>query len=75
MKAMVKKTHGFTLVELVIVIVLSGILAGVVMQFITMPIDAYVDQSRRARLVENADMAIERIAQDVHAALLEDVAV
>ncbi|MDJ0740655.1 MAG: type II secretion system protein [Gammaproteobacteria bacterium] len=61
--------RGFTLVELIIVVVLSGVLSLVVMQFIAVPVDAYVDQSRRARLVEIADVAVERIALDVHAAL------
>ena len=61
--------RGFTLVEMIVVIVVSGILAGVVMQFITAPIDAYMDQSRRARLVDIAHNAIGRITRDVQQAL------
>lgn len=63
------RERGFTLVELVIVVVISGILSLAVMQFISVPVDAYVDQSRRAKLVGIADMAVDRISQDVRAAL------
>lgn len=63
------KARGFTLVELVVVIILSGILATVVMQFVTAPIDSYMDQSRRARLVDIAQGAVNRIAWDVQRAL------
>jgi MSHA biogenesis protein MshO len=60
---------GFTLVELVIVIALSGILATVVMQFVTTPIDAYVDQSRRARLVDIAHQAMGQVTRELQRAL------
>ena len=43
------RQRGFTLVELVVVIIIAGALSIVVMQFITTPVDIYVDQSRRAR--------------------------
>lgn len=66
---------GFTLVELVVVILLSGILSVVVMQFITAPIDVYVDQSRRARLVDTAQSAIQRLAYDVRRAVPNSIRV
>jgi MSHA biogenesis protein MshO len=69
MNQMLHRAHGFTLVELVIVIVLSGILAGVVMRFITMPIDAYVDTSRRAGLVDIAQNATGQITRALQRAL------
>ncbi len=64
-----KTQRGFTLVELIIVIILSGALSMVVMQFITAPIDAYVDQGRRARLVDIAETAMGQISRDVRQAL------
>lgn len=67
--------QGFTLVELIIVIALSGILSGIVMQFITTPIDAYVDQSRRGRLVDIAEQALGRIVRDVQRALPNSIRV
>lgn len=69
------KAKGFTLVELIIVIALSGILAGIVMQFITTPIDAYVDQSRRGRLVDIAEQAAGQITRDVQRALPNSIRV
>lgn len=61
--------NGFTMIELVVVIVVSGILTLSIVQFISAPIDAYVDQSRRARLVAAAESALDRITIDVRAAL------
>ena len=66
---------GFTLVELVIVIVISGALSIVMMQFITAPIDTYVDQSRRARLVESAQSVMQRLAYDVRLAVPNSIRV
>ena len=63
------RQNGFTIVELVIVIILSGVLATVIMQFITTPIDVYVDQSRRTRLVDIAQSALGRVSREVQQAL------
>ncbi|MCB1772446.1 MAG: type II secretion system protein [Gammaproteobacteria bacterium] len=69
------RQRGFTLVELVIVMILSGILSLVVMQFITRPIDIYVDQSRRARLVEQSLSVMQRLARDVRLAVPNSIRV
>jgi MSHA biogenesis protein MshO len=69
------RQHGFTLVELVVVMVISGILSLVVMQFITRPIDIYVDQSRRARLVEQAQSVMQRLARDIRLAVPNSIRV
>lgn len=63
------RQRGFTVVELIIVIILSGILSTVVMQFITAPVEAYVDQSRRARIVDIAQNALGHVRRDVQQAL------
>jgi MSHA biogenesis protein MshO len=60
---------GFTLVELVIVIVLVGILATISVQIIRQPIDASADAQRRARLADAADQAMARISRDLRLAL------
>lgn len=64
---------GFTLVEAIIVIVITGILAGTVAVFIKGAVDAYIDSARRAELTDVADTAVRRIARDIHLALPNSV--
>ena len=60
---------GFSLFELIIVIVLLGIMAGCAGLLITTTVDAYNDQVRRQLLVDQAEMALRQIARDVRRAL------
>ena len=60
---------GFTLMEAIITIVLTGILAAMVAVFIRAPIKAYFDVTRRAELTDIADTAMRRVSRDVRAAL------
>ncbi|MDP2195359.1 MAG: type II secretion system protein [Rhodocyclaceae bacterium] len=60
---------GFTLIEMIMVIVITGILAGMVAVFITKPVEGYVDSVRRAELTDAADVALRRITRDVRLAL------
>ena len=66
---------GFTLLELVLVIAITGIVAAMVGVFIRQPIDAYVDQARRAELSDSADLALRRIARELARALPNSVRV
>lgn len=66
---------GFTLVESVIVIVITGILAAVVAIFIRAPVQGYFDTVRRAELTDQADLALRRITRDVRLALPNSVRV
>jgi MSHA biogenesis protein MshO len=68
-----RHARGFTLVEAIMTIVLTGILAGTVAVFVVAPIKAYQDVTRRAELTDIADTALRRIARDVRAALPNSV--
>ena len=64
-----KDMSGFTLIELIVVIVITGILSTMLVGFITNPINTYIDVTRRAQMVNNADMALRHIQRDIRKAL------
>lgn len=64
---------GFTLVELIIVIVITGILAGIVAVFIKTPIQQYIDIARRAEITDIADTALRRMGRDIRTAVPNSV--
>ena len=61
--------RGFTLIEAVMVIMITGIIAAAVAVFIGNPLKSYTDSARRARSTDVADVALRRIARDVRLAL------
>jgi len=61
--------RGFTLVELVMVIVIMGVIGGIVSVFMKSPIDAYFASARRAALTDTADTTMRRMARDIQRAL------
>lgn len=64
-----KNRRGFSLVELMVVIVALGVLAGSVAVFLHAPVRAYFDSARRAALADAADLASRRIARELQGAL------
>jgi MSHA biogenesis protein MshO len=60
---------GVTLIEMVIVISITAIIAGGVAVFISRPFESYVDTARRAELTDIADTALRRITRDLRTAL------
>lgn len=66
---------GLTLVELVVTIVVTGIIAAGVAVFIRQPVEGYIDAARRAELTDEADTALRRITRDLRTALPNSVRV
>jgi MSHA biogenesis protein MshO len=70
-----KRARGFTLIELVVVIVLSTIVISFMAMFISGPVKGYTDQVRRAELVDVTDNSLRRIARDIRRALPNSIRV
>lgn len=64
-----QQQRGFTLVELVMVIVILGVIGSMVSVFMKGPIDAYFASARRAALTDVADTTLRRMTRDIHKAL------
>ncbi len=75
MTAMTKSQRGFTLIEAIIVITITGIIAGMVAMFIRAPVQGYFDSARRAELTDIADTAQRRFSRDLRLALPNSVRV
>src|SRR3990172_10428805 len=67
--------EGFTLVEMIMVIVITGIIGGIVAVFLKAPVQQYMDVARRADMTDIADTALRRITRDLHLALPNSVRV
>ncbi|NCT83430.1 MAG: type II secretion system protein [Comamonadaceae bacterium] len=67
--------RGFTLIESVLVIALTGIVIGVVAVFIAPATTAYFSSAARAQLGDAADTALRRLGRDLSQALPNSVRV
>lgn len=67
------RIQGFTLVELVMVIALAGLVAVMISTVMSRPMQGFVDQSRRATLVDLASTALNRMARDIRLAVPNSV--
>jgi len=64
---------GFTLVELIVVIVIGSVLAATLVVFFKPAIDTYIASRARADLADQADTALRRMARDVRLAVPNSV--
>jgi MSHA biogenesis protein MshO len=69
-----KRQFGFTLIEVIMVIVITGILGALVTSFVA-PLQGYFDATARADLSDVADTALRRMAREVRLALPNSVRV
>jgi MSHA biogenesis protein MshO len=69
------RQRGFTLVELIIVIVIMGVIGGMVSVFMRSPIDAYFSTARRAGLADQADGTLRRMSRDIRKSLPNSIVV
>jgi MSHA biogenesis protein MshO len=67
------KTKGFTLIELVIVIVLLGILSVGISGFLKLGSEMFVDVKNRSEIVATARFAMERLNRELRSALPNSV--
>ena len=68
-------TNGFTLIEMIVVILLIGILSGVLFTVLRGPLQAFVDVEKRTRLVDIADTALQRMTREIRLALPNSIRV
>lgn len=69
------RAAGFTLIEAVMVIAITGAIAAVAGRFIVQPVQGYLATTARANLGDTADNALRFMARDLRAALANSVRV
>jgi MSHA biogenesis protein MshO len=68
-----RTAHGFTMIEMIVAIVVTGIVAALVTMFVHNAIQTYFDVAHRADLTDTADTALRRISRELHGALPNSV--
>lgn len=63
------RVAGFTLVELIIVMVISGLISGAVVLLVRQPLQNYAEISDRTELTDIADNALRLLARELRAAV------
>lgn len=69
LKANLKVNKGFTLVELILVIIILGIMSVGIAGFITLTTQTYINVSERDELLANARFVVERLNREIRNAL------
>jgi len=68
-QAKAKKAKGFTLLELIVVIIILGVMAVGISGFITLSTQTYLNVSERDDLLSSARFAVERLNREVRNAV------
>jgi len=64
-----KSQRGFTLIEGIVVMVITSILAGIMVLFIRRPVQSYIDSAERADMADVAEIALRRMTRELHGAV------
>ncbi|SDK82514.1 MSHA biogenesis protein MshO [Methylophilus rhizosphaerae] len=72
-KPVATSSAGFTLIELVVVIVITAIIGGISSTFIHHSVMAYVNSEAYYELADRADVALRRMSRDIRNALPNSV--
>lgn len=67
--------YGFTLLEMIVVIVILGILSSVLFVVLQGPVRALVDVQRRTSLVDIAETALQRMTREIRLALPNSIVI
>jgi len=67
--------RGFSLIEAIAAMVITGIIVGMVAIFIQRPVEGYFSSTNRSAMADAADTALRRIGRDVRLALPNTVRV
>lgn len=70
-----KFNKGFTIIEIVVVIVISGIIGGLVVTIIGRTTSSYHALDRRDKLTTSARIAVERISREIRHALPNSICI
>ena len=73
MQKNLQQQSGFTLIEAIMVMTITAVLAAGVAVFLRKPIDGYMDLARRTELSDITDTVVRRISRDLHLALPNSV--
>jgi MSHA biogenesis protein MshO len=65
----VRNMRGFSLIEMIVVIVILGVLATGISTFINLGTQVYTDSTAREQVVSSARFAIERLNRDIRIAM------
>ena len=61
--------QGFTLIELVMVMVIMGVLGAMTTDIMIFPVTSYINLEKRTTLVDTAEMTLRRMQRDIRSAL------
>ena len=66
---------GVSIIEIVIVISITALVAGTISRVVSRPMEGYRDVALRGTLVDAAESAVQRLVRDVQAALPNSIRV